>query len=142
MVQFIFIPDNHAPDSETARIKIPAAITVVNIDGKEAKVPSKDDGFYDIYLLPGVHRIDFKYELAWGDNVSGMLIRSDVVGVESRFYAGMQYELTYPVPGGQEEAYEMAMATEFRAKLIEQKTGRQVPSRSVTELNAFKCGNT
>ena len=70
------------PDNQTARLKVPAAITVVKIDGKKVEVPSKDDGFYQVYLLPGLHRIDFKYDLSWGDNVSGMLIRSDVVGVE------------------------------------------------------------
>lgn len=124
--------------SETARLKIPAAITVTSIDGKEIKVPSKEQGFYEIFLLPGLHRIDFKYELSWGDNESGMLIHSDVVGVESRLYAGKTYDLVYRVPADMEEAYDMTAASEFKARLVEQGTGRQVMSRPVSELDKFK----
>ena len=123
-------------DTETARLKVPAPITVVAIDGREVEVPSKEEGFYEIYLLPGVHRVDFKYELSWGDNVSGMLVKSDVVGVESQFFTGKHYELSYPVPTDQEEAY--TMARKFSAQLLETETGRQVGSRPVAELNEFR----
>ncbi|MCK5385606.1 MAG: DUF2057 family protein [Gammaproteobacteria bacterium] len=123
-------------NSETARLHIPGPITVKKIDGKKVDVPSIDDGFYEIYLLPGIHRIDFKYELYWGDNISGMLMESDVVGVETRFFAGMNYELTYPVPNDEEEADEMT--SQFKAKLLEKKTGRQVASRSTAELDEFR----
>ena len=126
------------PGTETARIQVPAPITIVKIDGKEVEVPSKEDGYYLVYLLPGLHRIDFKYELVWGDNESGMLIRSDIVGVETQFYKGMSYELTYSVPEGEEEAYEMARENEFKATLVESGTGRQVASRSIAELNEFR----
>jgi len=123
-------------NSETARLQIPGPITVKKIDGKKVDVPSIDDGFYEIYLLPGIHRIDFKYEQYWGDNISGMLMKSDVVGVETRFFAGMNYELTYPVPNSEEEADEIA--SQFKAKLLEKKTGRQVASRSTAELDEFR----
>ncbi|MEJ2142305.1 MAG: DUF2057 family protein [Gammaproteobacteria bacterium] len=124
--------------NDTARLKVPAAITVTKIDGKEVKVPSKEEGFYEVFLLPGLHRIDFKYELSWGDNVSGMLIHSDVVGVETRLYAGKTYDLVYRVPADMEEAYDIAAASEFKARLVEQGTGRQVMSRSVSELDEFR----
>lgn len=124
------------PNSETARLRVPGPITVKKIDGREVDVPFKDEGFYEIYLLPGLHRVDFKYELYWGDATSGMLVDSDVVGVETRFYAGMNYELTYPVPEELEEAYQMA--AEFKAKLLEKETGRQVASRTTAELNEFR----
>ena len=123
-------------NSETARLSIPGPITVTKIDGKKVDVPSIDEGFYEIYLLPGIHRIDFKFEQNWGDSLDGMLIKSDVVGVESRFFAGMNYELTYPIPEGEDEAFEMSL--QFKAKLLETKTGRQVASRSIAELNEFR----
>ena len=122
-------------NSETARLNVPAPLTVVKIDGREVEVPSKNEGFYEIYLLPGVHRIDFKYELSWGDEVSGMLVKSDVVGVESQFFAGKLYELTYSVPTDLDEAYDMTR--DFRAQLLEKYTGRQVASRTMIELNEF-----
>ena len=123
-------------NSETARLNVPAPLTVVKIDGREVEVPSKNEGFYEIYLLPGVHRIDFKYELSWGDEVSGMLVKSEVVGVESQFFAGKLYELTYPVPTELEEAY--GMTRDFKAQLQEKDTGRQIASRPTTELNEFR----
>ena len=124
------------PNSETARLLVPGPITVKKIDGREVDVPSIEEGFYEIYLLPGLHRIDFKYELVWGDNESAILVKSDVVGVETRFYAGLNYEFTYPVPEEQEEAYDMAL--KFKAKLVEKGTGRQVASRTTAELDEFR----
>lgn len=126
------------PDTDTAHLEVPAAITVTSIDGKKVKVPSKEEGFYDIYLLPGLHRIEFKYELVWGDNTSDMLIRSDVVGIETRFYAGKSYELVYRVPSDEDEAYELAVTNEFKADLLEKDTGRKVASRSISKLNQFR----
>lgn len=127
-------------ENKIAHLRIPAAITLTKIDNKTIKVPSIEEGYYDIFLLPGVHRIDFKYELVWGDNVSSMLIHSDEVGIESRFYAGKIYELTYKVPTDQDEAYHMAMVNEFKAHLVEKGTDRVVASRSVSELNEFSLG--
>jgi len=131
-----FYPGAPRPNNETARLRVPAPITVVKIDGRDVAVPSKDKGFYDIYLLPGVHRIDFKYELSWGDRTSAILVKSDVVGVKSRFFAGKNYELTYSVPEDQEEAY--LMSRKFKAQLLEKETGRQVASRTTAELSEFK----
>jgi len=124
------------PISETARLRVPGPITVKKIDGKEVDVPLQDEGFYEIFLLPGLHRVDFKYDLYWGDATSGMLVDSDVVGVETRFYAGMNYDLTYPVPEDEEEAYKMA--NKFKATLLEKETSRQVASRTTAELNEFR----
>ena len=126
------------PESKTAHLRVPGPITVVKIDGRKIKVPSDEDKYYDIYLLPGVHRVDFKYEMAWGDNTSGMLIRSEIVGVESRFYAGKTYELVYRKPSDLDDAYDNIMGNEFKARLVEKDTGRSVASRSVSELNEFR----
>jgi uncharacterized protein YccT (UPF0319 family) len=121
------------PTSETALLQVPAPICVEKIDGKDVDVPSNEDGFYEIYLLPGLHRIEFKYELYWGDGTSGMIIASDVVGIETPFNAGMKYSLSYRVPGDEEEAF--WMSNNFKATLIEQQTGRKISSRTLEELN-------
>lgn len=134
-----FYPGQIRPGNETIRLQVPAPITVVKIDGRKIDVPSENEGFYEIYLLPGVHRIDFKYELSWGDEVSGILVKSDVVGVESQFFAGKNYELSYPVPTEQEEAYHMAL--KFEAQLHELESGRRVTSRPIAELNDFRRKN-
>ena len=56
--------------------------------------------------------------------------------LKPRFLAGVNYELTYSVPQDEEAAEEMA--TKFKAKLLDKKTGRQVASRSTAELGKFK----
>ena len=118
-------------NSETALLRVPGPITVTMVDGKKVDVPSVNDGFYEIHLLPGVHRINFKYEKYWGDELSGMLVKSDVVGVEDQFFAGKSYELTYSVPEDEEAAFDMP--SEFKAKLVEKKTGRQIASNLAAE---------
>ena len=133
-----FYPGQPQPENNTAHLRVPGPITVLKVDGKEIEIPSNEDEYYDIYLLPGVHRIDFKYEKAWGDNVSGMLIRSDAVGVESRFYAGKKYEFIYRKPSDLDEAYDTIMGSEFKAQLVEKGTGRTVASRSISELDEFR----
>ena len=128
-----FYPGDPRNTSEIARLSAPSTIVVTKIDGKEVEVPFVDGGFYEIHLLPGVHRINFMYEQYWGGNLDSMLIKSDVVGVESEFFSGMNYEFTYPVPRGVDEASEMS--SQFKAKLLETNTGRQIESRSIAELN-------
>jgi uncharacterized protein YccT (UPF0319 family) len=125
----------HRPNVETARLLVPGPITVTAVDGKQVEVPSLEDDYYEIFLLPGLHRIDFRYELYWGDATSGGLVFSDVVGVETRFNPGMSYELTYAEPADEEAA--MGMANKFKATLVEQQTGRRVDSRTTTELNVL-----
>lgn len=126
-------PGDPRQKSEIARVRIPAPITVEKIDGKKIDVPSNESGYYDIYLLPGLHRLDFKYELYWGDGTSGSIVESDDVAIETLFNAGMTYKMTYPTPTDEEEAF--WMANDFKAKLLELETGRQVASRKPGELN-------
>lgn len=126
-------------ENETAQLTVPAPITVVKIDGRDVDIPSTEEGTYEIYLLPGEHTIQFKYALYWGDNVSGMLVTSEDVGVNSQFKAGEKYKIDYVAPKGQEEAYEMAQT--FKAVLKDESTGNQVASVPLTELT-LKSINT
>lgn len=132
-----FYSGHRLSKSETARLSVPGPITVTMIDGKEVDVPSINDGFYEIFLLPGPHRISFMFEQDWGGSLDGFLIKSDVVGVDSQFISGMNYELTYPVPENADEAFDMSAM--FKARLVEKETGRHVESRSIDELNALKA---
>jgi len=129
----VHVYSGERPRNETAQLRVPGPITVVEIDGKKINVPSQDDGFYEIFLLPGLHRIDFKYELFWGDNTGGLIVDSSVVGIETLFNAGMTYKLIYSVPEDEYDA--LALANNFTAKLIELKTNRHVTSRSTAELD-------
>ena len=128
-----FYPGEPLGKSETALLQVPGPISLTKIDGKDVDVPSQEDGFYQVYLLPGLHRIEFKYELYWGDPVSGMIVRSEKVGIETPFRAGMKYKLLYPEPNDEAEAY--TMANKFEANLLELETGRKVVSRTLEDLN-------
>ena len=128
-----FYPGQPRPASETAHLHVPAAITVEKIDGKEVDVPSVLQGFYDIYLLPGQHRIDFKYELYWGNNDNGMLVKSDVVAIRTKFNAGKDYEIRYVVPSDMEQAW--TMTRHFKATLLETGTGHQIASIPAEKMN-------
>lgn len=123
----------HRPDSETAHLHVPAALTVEKIDGKEVDVPSILAGSYNIFLLPGQHRIDFKYEFSWGSEADDMLVKSDVVSIRTMFNAGKDYELRYAVPSGKEQAWQMTR--HFKATLMEKDTGRQVASILAEKMN-------
>lgn len=120
------------PVDELAHVMMPGPISVLEIDGVEADVPSVEDGFYHLYLLPGRHRLDFRYELYWGSPVSGYLVQSDPLAVETQLAAGRTYELQYPEPSDQHEAEKLA--ADFSARLVERETGRQIVARSPQEL--------
>ena len=62
-------PGKPRPRDEIAQVRVPGPISVTEIDKQKVEVPSQEDGFYEIYLLPGLHRIDFKYDLYVGDNI-------------------------------------------------------------------------
>ena len=121
------------PDNETAKILVPGPITVEKIDGKEVDVPSIEEGHYEIYLLPGVHRIDFRYELFWGDPISGMMVTTDDEAFETLFNAGTVYKITYTPPKDAEEAYWLTGS--INARLIESETNRKVESHPAGELD-------
>lgn len=131
-----FYPGQARPASETAHLRVPAAITVEKIDGKDVNVPSILEGFYDIYLLPGKHRIDFKYVLYWGNNDNGMLVKSDVIAIRTMFNAGKDYELRYAVPSDMEQAWQMTR--NFKVTLLEDGTGRQVVSIPAEKMNNLR----
>lgn len=102
---------------EIARVRVPGPITVLEIDGRKVDSPSREDGFYELHLSPGRHRITFKYELYWGSANSGMLIKSDPSEVSHDFAAGQVYELVYEKPESEDEAF--TMASDFQATLVE-----------------------
>ena len=71
------------PRSETALLKVPGPISVMRIDRRSIEVPSITQGYNEIYLEPGLHRIDLRSELYWGAATSGSLVWSDIVAIET-----------------------------------------------------------
>ncbi len=129
-----FFEGQDRPNSEIARVMVPGPITVESIDGREVKVPSKEEGFYELRLLPGKHIIAFKYKLYWGSINSGMLVKSDLAAVDTNFEAGKVYELTYKKPKDEEEAF--AFSNDFKATLIDRTSGQKTASFKIKNLEA------
>ena len=123
------------PKQELAIVVVPAAITVRSIDGKEVDSPSKETGTYEVQLKPGHHLIAFRYELSWGTNESGMLVKSKQVGVDTNFEAGKTYQIRYKVPHDADEAYDYL--SDFNATLVDLSNGQQYHSYEIANLNTI-----
>lgn len=124
-----FYEGANRPDDQIAKVMVPGPITVKSIDGRPVKVPSKESGFYELHLPPGKHLVAFKYELYWGSEVSGLMVKSSLVAVDNNFEAGKVYELTYPRPENEDQAF--AMSQEFSANLVDRQTGEKTASYAI-----------
>lgn len=121
------------PKDKLAIIKVPAAITVLSIDGQEVDSPSKISGSYDVQLKPGHHLIEFRYELYWGNNDTGMLIKSKDTGVDAVFEAGKTYAIRYKKPQNADQASNFL--TDFPATLVDLSNGKQYSSYVIKNLD-------
>jgi uncharacterized protein YccT (UPF0319 family) len=121
------------PKDKLAIIVVPAPITVRSIDGQEVDSPSKESGSYEVQLTPGHHLIAFRYELFWGTNDSGTLIKSHEVGVDAEFEAGKTYAIRYKVPSSTSEAADFR--TDFTATLVDQSGGQQYRSYVIRNMD-------
>lgn len=107
------------PPSEIARVKVPGPITTLEIDGREINSPSQQKGFYELHLMPGYHRITFKYELYWEFETvdGGALYKSAPRELAYNFAAGKVYELVFKNPTSEYEA--LTMVGDFQATLAD-----------------------
>jgi len=121
-------------NQDVAIVTVPAAITVRSIDGKPVDAPSKETGVYEVRLTPGLHIIAFRYELYWGDNDSGRLIKSHELGVDTTFEAGKNYALQYKAPHSFSEAEDLE--TDFSVKLVDLSSNQKYDSYEIENLNA------
>lgn len=129
-----FYPGPDKPKNDIALVRVPGPITVTRIDDREVRVPSQEQGFYELHLSPGRHTLTFKYELYWGSEVSGMLIKSRPTGIQAEFSAGRVYELRYAEPGNENEAF--SLASDFQAALIDTGSGTRIAATPSDELPA------
>jgi len=120
------------PKQEIAVVTFPAAITVRSIDGKNVDAPSKLSGTYDVQLTPGYHIIAFRYELYWGDSLTGRYIKTNEVGVDSTFEAGKSYEIQYNPPHSFAEASDKQF--QFHATLVDLDNGQKSESFDIDNL--------
>ena len=121
------------PD-QIARVKVPGPVTMLRVDNRKVRSPSKDEGFYELHLDPGVHRLTFEYKLYWGTTIDGMMIVSEPAVITHNFVAGKVYELVYEEPGSLDEADDMAR--NFQATLVEVGGDARIVSHSNTDLAA------
>ncbi|MBI1422405.1 MAG: DUF2057 domain-containing protein [Gammaproteobacteria bacterium] len=122
------------PNDKLAIVIVPAAITVLSIDGQSVNSPSILSGTYQVQLSPGFHLISFRYELFWGAQDTGILVKSKEVGVDTTFTAGSTYEIQYKVPQNARQANEYFF--HFKATLVDMSTGKQSASYNIENLGA------
>jgi len=119
------------PKSEIALVRVPGPITITRIDGREVRVPSQEEGFYELHLLPGRHTLTFKYELYWGAADAGMLLKSKPTTIQAEFRTDRVYELRYDEPRNESEAF--SLASDFQATLVEADSGIRVAATASDE---------
>lgn len=122
------------PKAQLAIITVPAALAVDSIDGKPVDSPSKLSGTYEVELEPGFHLIDFRYYKFWGDNLTGMMIKSSPTGVDANFEAGHNYTIRYKKPQDYSEAQNFL--SDFNAQLVDLSSGKTYNSYVVDDLSA------
>ena len=122
------------PKDKLAIVNVPAAITVLSIDGKEVDSPSKLSGSYEVQLEPGYHLIEFRYALYWGNSETGMLVKSKDTGVDAVFEAGKTYAIHYQMPQDADQASKFL--DDFPATLVDLSSGKQYNSYVIKNLEA------
>ena len=122
------------PENKLAIVSVPGPITVRSIDGQEVKSPSQETGSYELHLQPGHHLIDFRYDLYWGTNDTGMMVTSKDTGVDAVFEAGKTYEIRYKVPSNADEAKNYL--SDFHATLVDRSSGQVYSSYEIQNLDA------
>jgi len=122
------------PQDQLAIVIVPAALNVLSIDGEPVDSPSQETGTYQLELLPGHHLIAFRYELYWGTNVSGKLVKSKEVAVDAIFNAGSIYRMHFKEPQTIDEAYDFY--SHFSATLTNDQSGQSFASYEIENLGA------
>ena len=95
-----------------SRIYLPPDIEVLAIDGIEVKTPFIIDGFNEVQLLPGQHKVAVAYEKLWGDATSSAMVKSQAAILELEVTQQQDYFLKFPIPTDVSEAE--ALSKNFR----------------------------
>lgn len=109
-------------EAEVGVLKAPEDLDVVAIDGKEMKGFLLENLALDYHLLPGEHRVVFKYSGLWAnprnrkeDGGAGVdVIDSKLHQVSIDAQAGKVYTFDYLVPNTRTQAVEIAKVFEAR----------------------------
>ncbi|MFV1985223.1 MAG: DUF2057 family protein [Thiohalomonadales bacterium] len=86
------------PDTEIARIMLPGALQVIEVNNKKIKTPYQPDGYQSMDFLPGRHIIRVFYKEYWGAESGGGLEVSDIFDFDVTLDAGKEYVFQHNGP--------------------------------------------
>ena len=129
-----FDPEDVKDPASIGRVYLPREIEVMAVDGFEIKTPYIPEGFNELQLLPGKHKIAVFYKELWGDPASGYIIKSEAAVLELEVAKAQEYYLKFVEPANMEEAE--AMKSNFRP-WIETSTQQRVAKTKRTVDTSF-----
>lgn len=129
-------------DSEVVKLIVPAALDVIELDGKEFKdSPSISEGQYQLELLPGSHALKVVYSQVWGGDALGSMVKSDDFYFMIDAMAGSIYEFKHNGPEELLSAEFDRSINDIKIWLEEQKTGNKIETISVHAYNGLLYGS-
>ncbi len=86
------------PDSEIARVMLPGALQVIEVNNKKIRTPYQPDGYQSMDFLPGRHIIRVFYKEYWGAESGGGLEVSNIFDFDVMLDAGKEYVFQHNGP--------------------------------------------
>jgi len=107
-----FAAEDVKDPGQISRVYLPPEIEILAVDGFEVKAPYIAEGFNELQLLPGKHKIAVFYKKLWGDAASGYIVKTQAAILELEVTKQQDYFLKFPVPASLAEAE--ALKSNFR----------------------------
>lgn len=85
--------------SKQVELTLPKAVDLLQLDGKELKLPYNPDEMRHFYLLPGEHKLIVRYDTLWNDDMGNHeVVDSKLLGFHINAQAGEKYQLHTLLP--------------------------------------------
>ena len=107
-----FEPEDVKDPEQISRIYLPPEIEILAFDGSPVETPYVAEGFNELQLLPGKHKIAVFYKKLWGDPASGYIVKSEAAILELKVTKQQDYYLKFEEPENMAEAE--ALKSNFR----------------------------
>ncbi len=127
------------PDSDVVKLTVPAALDVLEVDGKDFEdSPGIREGQYQLDLLPGAHSFKVRYSQNWGTEALGIMVTGNSFYFTVDTPAGSVYEFKHNGPEDLLYAEYGNSVDDIQIWLEEQKTGSKIEAVSIYAYgNAF-----